>query len=207
MKYSIIPKPVRYDVKETETDHYILPETINCIGSETASTIRSRKSRMLKAEKIQKALQCNAFSFQFHTLECILSTNPCSSEKNHRYTFLFSFKRLRMSLPILKTRTAGVMLWRSFFFCYIKEQQSADIRICLIIMAGSQRVEGARLVIYLLSIKAVLQQKSRFCSRDAIYQLSASTNMKQSQNTCTGIFTPLGATQPVILLIFIYHNR
>ena len=46
-------------IEETETDHYILPETINCIGSETASTIRSRKSRMLKAEKIQKALQCN----------------------------------------------------------------------------------------------------------------------------------------------------
>ena len=46
-------------IEETETDHFILPETINNIGSETASTIRSRKSRMLKAEKIQKALQCN----------------------------------------------------------------------------------------------------------------------------------------------------
>ena len=46
-------------IEETEADHYILPETINNIGSETASTIRSRKSRMLKAEKIQKALQCN----------------------------------------------------------------------------------------------------------------------------------------------------
>lgn len=39
---------------QDESNEYQLPETINSIGSETASTIRSRKSR----EK-QKVLQCN----------------------------------------------------------------------------------------------------------------------------------------------------
>lgn len=41
-------------VEDNNEDEYLLPETIECIGKETASTIRSRKHR----EK-QKALQCN----------------------------------------------------------------------------------------------------------------------------------------------------
>lgn len=45
-------------IEETETDHYILPETINCIGSEGASAERVRRHRKLKSEK-QKALQGN----------------------------------------------------------------------------------------------------------------------------------------------------
>lgn len=45
-------------IEETENDHYILPETINCIGSEGASAERVRRHRKLKSEK-QKALQCN----------------------------------------------------------------------------------------------------------------------------------------------------
>lgn len=43
---------------ETENTAYELPETIACIGSETASTIRSRKSRELKSNQL--LLQCNA---------------------------------------------------------------------------------------------------------------------------------------------------
>lgn len=44
-------------IEEIEPNIYELPETIACIGSETASTIRSRKSRELKSN--QKLLQCN----------------------------------------------------------------------------------------------------------------------------------------------------
>ena len=44
-------------LKQDENNEYQLPETIDSIGSETASTIRSRKSRALK--KDIKMLQCN----------------------------------------------------------------------------------------------------------------------------------------------------
>lgn len=43
---------------ETDQDHYVMTETIQCIGSESASATRVRKHREIKAQK-QKALQCN----------------------------------------------------------------------------------------------------------------------------------------------------
>lgn len=43
---------------ETEQDHYVMVETIQSIGSESASAARVRKHRELKAQK-QQALQCN----------------------------------------------------------------------------------------------------------------------------------------------------
>ena len=43
---------------ETDQDHYVMTETIQCIGSENASAARVRKHRELKAQK-QQALQCN----------------------------------------------------------------------------------------------------------------------------------------------------
>lgn len=53
-------------IEETEQDHFVMTETIKCIGSETASAERVRKHREVKKEKEeqlkleeQKALQCN----------------------------------------------------------------------------------------------------------------------------------------------------
>ncbi len=46
-------------IEELEQDHFVMTETIKCIGSETASAERVRKHRELKKEKEQKALQCN----------------------------------------------------------------------------------------------------------------------------------------------------
>lgn len=46
-------------LEETEQDHYIMPETIKCIGSESSSAERVRKHREIKREEL-KALQCNA---------------------------------------------------------------------------------------------------------------------------------------------------
>ena len=43
-------------IEETEPDHYLMTETIKCIGSESASAERVRKHR---EKKTQKALQCN----------------------------------------------------------------------------------------------------------------------------------------------------
>lgn len=45
-------------IEETDPNHFIMTETIQCIGSESASAERVRKHRELKAQK-QKALQCN----------------------------------------------------------------------------------------------------------------------------------------------------
>lgn len=45
-------------IEETEQDHFVMVETLKCIGSESASAERVRKHRELKAKK-QKALQCN----------------------------------------------------------------------------------------------------------------------------------------------------
>ena len=45
-------------IEETEQDHFVMVETLKCIGSESASAERVRKHRELKAQK-QKALQCN----------------------------------------------------------------------------------------------------------------------------------------------------
>ena len=42
---------------ETEQDHFVMTETIQCIGSESTSAARVRKHRELQK---QKALQCNA---------------------------------------------------------------------------------------------------------------------------------------------------
>ena len=47
-------------LEEVEQDHYVMTETIQCIGSESASAERVRKHRELKKEKEQKMLQCNA---------------------------------------------------------------------------------------------------------------------------------------------------
>lgn len=44
-------------IEETEQDHFLMTETIKCIGSESASAERVRKHRDKKA---QKMLQCNA---------------------------------------------------------------------------------------------------------------------------------------------------
>lgn len=44
-------------IEETDTNHFLMTETIKCIGSESASAERVRKHREKKA---QKALQCNA---------------------------------------------------------------------------------------------------------------------------------------------------
>lgn len=44
-------------LEETEQDHFLMTETIKCIGSESASAERVRKYR---AKKTQKMLQCNA---------------------------------------------------------------------------------------------------------------------------------------------------
>lgn len=46
-------------IEETSPNHYLMTETIKCIGSESTSAERVRKHRELKAQK-QKALQCNA---------------------------------------------------------------------------------------------------------------------------------------------------
>lgn len=53
-------------IEEVEQDHFIMTETIQCIGSESASAERVRKHRELKKEKQeqlafeeQKLLQCN----------------------------------------------------------------------------------------------------------------------------------------------------
>lgn len=43
-------------IEETEQDHFLMTETIKCIGSESASAERVRKHR---ERKNQKALQCN----------------------------------------------------------------------------------------------------------------------------------------------------
>ncbi len=45
-------------IEETDPNHFVMTETIKCIGSESASAERVRKHRELKAEK-KKALQCN----------------------------------------------------------------------------------------------------------------------------------------------------
>ena len=45
-------------IEETEPDHFLMTETIKCIGSESASVERVRKHREIKAQS-QKALQCN----------------------------------------------------------------------------------------------------------------------------------------------------
>lgn len=45
-------------IEETDPNHFIMTETIQCIGSESASAERVRKHRELKAQK-QQALQCN----------------------------------------------------------------------------------------------------------------------------------------------------
>jgi predicted phage replisome organizer len=54
-------------IEETEQDHFVMIETIKCIGSESASAERVRKHREIKKEKEeqlkleeQKMLQCNA---------------------------------------------------------------------------------------------------------------------------------------------------
>lgn len=47
-------------IEEVEQDHFVMTETIKCIGSESASAERVRKHRELKKEKEeQKMLQCN----------------------------------------------------------------------------------------------------------------------------------------------------
>ena len=43
---------------EVNTEEFVLPETVECIGSETSSAERVRKHRELQKQK-QKALQCN----------------------------------------------------------------------------------------------------------------------------------------------------
>ena len=45
-------------LEETDQNHYVMTETIQCIGSETASAERVRKHRELKNNTL-KALQCN----------------------------------------------------------------------------------------------------------------------------------------------------
>lgn len=45
-------------IEETDPNHFIMTETIQCIGSESSSAERVRKHRELKAKK-QQALQCN----------------------------------------------------------------------------------------------------------------------------------------------------
>lgn len=45
-------------IEETDPNHFVMTETIKCIGSESASAERVRKHRELKKEK-QLALQCN----------------------------------------------------------------------------------------------------------------------------------------------------
>ena len=47
-------------LEETEQDHYVMTETIKCIGSESASAERVRKHREVQKQKEeQKMLQCN----------------------------------------------------------------------------------------------------------------------------------------------------
>lgn len=45
-------------IEETEQDHFLMTETVKCIGSETASAERVRRHRQLHL-KDKKALQCN----------------------------------------------------------------------------------------------------------------------------------------------------
>lgn len=45
-------------IEETSPNHFLMTETIKCIGSESTSAERVRKHRELKAKK-QQALQCN----------------------------------------------------------------------------------------------------------------------------------------------------
>lgn len=68
---------------QDENNEYQLPETINSIGSETASTIRSRKSR----EKI-KALQCNTDATKCNTEIDIEKDIDIDNNNNNIYDFL-----------------------------------------------------------------------------------------------------------------------
>lgn len=51
-------------IEETEPDHFLMTETIKCIGSESTSAERVRKHR---EKKVQKALQCNTQVTQCNT--------------------------------------------------------------------------------------------------------------------------------------------
>lgn len=58
-------------IEEVEQDHFVMTETIQSIGSETAAAERVRRHRELKAKR-QKALQCNT------------DVTKCNTEKEKR---------------------------------------------------------------------------------------------------------------------------
>lgn len=61
-------------IEETEQDHFLMTETIKCIGSESESAERVRNHR-----EAQKALQCNA-----DVTECNADVTKCNTEKDIR---------------------------------------------------------------------------------------------------------------------------
>ena len=79
---------------QDESNEYQLPETINSIGSETASTIRSRKSR----EK-QKVLQCNNDATKCNTeidIDIEKDIDKDKKENNKRKSY-GEFKRVKLN--------------------------------------------------------------------------------------------------------------
>lgn len=54
-------------LQEVEQDIFLLPEVLECIGSETQSTERSRNCRERKKLEQQKALQCNTLATNCNT--------------------------------------------------------------------------------------------------------------------------------------------
>lgn len=70
---------------EINEDEFLLPETLECIGKETASTIRSRKSRANK-----KLLQCNTNATICNTEKELEKEKEKELEKDNNYNNSFS---------------------------------------------------------------------------------------------------------------------
>lgn len=79
-------------LKQEESNEYQLPETINSIGSETASTIRSRKSR----EK-QKVLQSNNDATKCNIEIDIEKDIDIDKKENNKRKSYGEFKRVKLN--------------------------------------------------------------------------------------------------------------
>lgn len=74
---------------EINEDEFLLPETLECIGKETASTIRSRKSRANK-----KLLQCNTNATICNTEKEKELEKELEKDNNYNNSFSDVFKHL-----------------------------------------------------------------------------------------------------------------
>lgn len=109
-------------IVQIQTNYYQIPQVQKMIGSETASTQRSRKSR----EKKQQLLQCNITATNSNTelekeLELTTTTQYIEIKKNDAYQIFISyfptsnmdefnheFKKFHAENPLDKTRPATV---------------------------------------------------------------------------------------------------